>query len=298
MAGNLESLGIIESRLVALQEMETKAEEKGPTIGMARGVLTRFRKSLEARIKEYESRPWYMLIAPRSVFDTQALRRLQTVLTHAERMERRMEIVEEVLHTTRGDMLLLRQWLSNLRAISYAAMASVSNRGLVAFPPEMENLLRNEHFWVSAVWSSDDHGGGDGDRHHRHRHPLPVNYTTYHYLLKQTNDANAAWLQSQVPLLCDGSHLNNHDNSRNGADVRLISGSLLIICNLWNYELMLSSVEGDMLWGLQRSWVQEKRLAVERIRRSMHLDAEYVAQLAWDAYQMVEKGVVLPEYMH
>lgn len=62
-----------------------------------------------------------------------------------------------------------------------------------------------------------------------------------------------------------------------------------------------------MLWGLQRSWVQEKRLAVERIRRSMHLDAEYVAQLAWDAYQMIEKGggsgdrdigVVLPEYMH
>lgn len=62
-----------------------------------------------------------------------------------------------------------------------------------------------------------------------------------------------------------------------------------------------------MLWGLQRSWVQEKRLAVARIRRSMHLDAEYVAQLAWDAYQMIEKGggigdrdigVVLPEYMH
>ena len=36
---------------------------------------------------------------------------LQTVLTHAERMERRIEIVEEVLHTTRGDMLMLRQWL-------------------------------------------------------------------------------------------------------------------------------------------------------------------------------------------
>lgn len=309
VAGNLESLDIIESRLVALQEIETKAEEKGPTIGMARGVLTRFRKSLEARIKEYQSRPWYMLIAPRSAFDTQALLRLQTVLTHAERMERRMEIVEEVLHTTRGDMLMLRQWLSSLRGISHAAMASVSNRGLVAFPPDMENLLRNEHFWVSAAWSSDDHGeGGDGDRHHRHRYaPVPVNYTTYHYLLKQTNDANAAWLQSQVPLLCDGGHLNSHDTSRNRADVRIISGSLLMICNLWNYELMLSSVEGDMLWGLQRSWVQEKRLAVERIRRSMHLDAEYVAQLAWDAYQMIEKGggigdrdigVVLPEYMH
>lgn len=231
--------------------------------------------------------------------------------THScERMERRMEIVEEVLHTTRGDMLMLRQWLSSLRGISHAAMASVSNRGLVAFPPEMENRLRNKHFWVSAVWSSEDHGGGgDGDRHHRHRRhpPVPVNYTTYHYLLKQTNDAYAAWLQSQVPLLCDGGHLNNHDNSRNRTDVRIISGSLLMICNLWNYELMLSSVEGDMLWGLQRSWVQEKRLAVERIRRSMHLDAEYVAQLAWDAYQMVEKGggngdrdtgVVLPEYMH
>ena len=41
LAGNLGSLGIIESRLVALQEMEMKAEEKGLTIGMARGVLTR-----------------------------------------------------------------------------------------------------------------------------------------------------------------------------------------------------------------------------------------------------------------
>ena len=70
---------------------------------------------------------------------------------------------------------------------------------------------------------------------------------------------------------------------------------------------MLSSVEGNMLWGLQRSWVQKKRLAVERIRRSMHLDADYMAQSAWDAYQIGRKGggnrdrdtgVVLPEYMH
>ena len=77
----------------------------------------------------------------------------------------------------------------------------------------------------------------------------------------------------------------------------MVSGSLYVICNVWNYAMMISEFGNCVLESEQGSWVLKRLRATRRYKREIGADYEHVAGLAASVLQDFLNGTPVPKHV-
>lgn len=121
------------------------------------------------------------------------------------------------------------------------------------------------------------------------RQMLSVEHTRQHsnvfyYDLDMIDATDVSNLRSAIAQSCQESQ-----------NLNITSGSLFMVCSIWNQAMIISGLDDDVLSGIQRSWSVERRKAVGRYEKAIGADWESIASRVVGAYHDYQRGTPLPE---
>ena len=88
----------------------------------------------------------------------------------------------------------------------------------------------------------------------------------YQYNLDVIGGTNLSSCRSALAQLC--GEFRNDDT---------VSGSLYMICNIWNYVMTMQELDDDILNGVQRSWSVERLEAIRRYEKETAINYKHMA---------------------
>ena len=210
------------------------------------------------------------------------LPKLDEHYARGDRMRSRIYALMEIIPTYEIDSARLRTELYHLRtSFNYVASFEISSQGQIAIPATLQAQIRLSPFsWLRPSWGEGHKSGSSG------RDDTATASNIYHYNLDIVGETDISSLRSAIAQLC-----------RERVNHNMISGSLYMICNIWNYATTISELDNDMLEGVQRSWVLERLEAIRRYEKEIGAEYEYVARLAAKVYQDSLRTTPVPEYL-
>ena len=194
--------------------------------------------------------------------------KIQTYEEHYARGERirgSIFTLWETIHDFRKDNNRLRAEIRDFR-IGYKsdALYDISSQGLVALPPKVQAAI------PKAPWVTPDNGSNE----------------LFRYDLHEVDDAEISDLRNTIAQLCQ-----EHGN------YNLVSGSLYMVCRVWNYAKAMSAFDDALLDGVQRSWVLARIHAIRRFEKEIGADLEEIARLTEIVYGNYRRGAAVPDYL-
>lgn len=210
--------------------------------------------------------------------DSTEAQELHRYYARSERILQRLRVLMEALVVYRDATGKLQSELSQFRtSLNLDISFEISPTGQMAIPPIVEKTLGpSSFFWLNG--RNSDYRDCTGN--------IP-SIIDYHYHLDKVNASDISDMRSALLQLCEMR-----------TNVHIVSGSLYMICTLWNYALTVSSFDDGLFNGVQRSWVLERREAIDRFRKKIGTDEEHVASDIASALKAYDQGTPIPEYLH
>jgi hypothetical protein len=279
-----ESLAALDRIEVSFSTMQA-AHGSGPLfqrLEAASEAIDLYQSKLNQTIDVFKDVSLLQQILSHIYFERKELRTLNEHYARGNRMRSRIRALMEIIPMYEIDSAKLKTELYHLRtSFNYVASFEISSQGLIAVPATLQAQIRLPPFsWLRSSW-------GEG---HKSRRSGLDNITTasniHQYNLDMVGDIDISSLRSAIAQLC--RERTNHN---------MISGSLYMICNIWNYAMIISELDSDLLGGVQRSWVLERLEAIRRYEKEIGAEYEYMARLAASVYQDFLRATPVPEYL-
>lgn len=214
--------------------------------------------------------------------DREELGTLDEHYARGNRIRNRVHALMEIIPMYEVDAARLKTQLHHLRtSFNYAASFEISSQGLIAIPATLQAQIRRLPFsWLRSSWREGPASSSSG------LDQITTASNGHQYNLDMVGDIDIFSLRSAIAQLC--RERTNHN---------MISGSLYMICNIWNYAMTISELDSDLLGGIQRSWVLERREVLRRYDQEIGAEYEYMARLAASVYHDFLHGSRVPEYL-
>ena len=258
----------IDESLAALDRIETTQDNMQGTTSLdslsqpfdlATNAIWVYQRGLTEQIQRLKNASfWTIFYQPKGV------RALEEHYALSSRMRDSIASLVETNLLYRANQAKLRTKLNHLRAgFRYIAAFDFSPQGRIALP----RVLDHRSSWLQPV---------EGE-----------SPSTHDYNMDMALERNISTIRLEIAQSCEGP-TNTH----------IISGSLFMICNMWHYAAMMSGLEDDLLKGVQRSWLLQRKKARHQYKKEIRADDEYVARRAAKVYDDFVRGTSVPKYIH
>lgn len=256
-----ESLAALDRIETTQDEMQraTSSDSSSQSVDLATHAIWVYQRDLTEQIERIKRASYWTIF-----FQPKAVRALEKHRALSHRIQDSLASLLETKVLYQADHAKLRTGLNQLRAgFRDIAAFDLSPQGRIALPRGLEHRSS----WLQPI---------EGE-----------SPSTYYYNMDMAEEVNLSTIRWEIAQSCKGP-----------TNTQIISGSLWMICNTWHYATIMSGLEDDLLTGVQRSWVLERKKARDRFQKEIRADDEYVAKLAAKVYNDFVRGTAVPEYIH
>ncbi|KAL8764935.1 MAG: hypothetical protein Q9209_007809 [Squamulea sp. 1 TL-2023] len=236
------------------------------------------------RVSEPSSlRRYFAQILPES----EEVRALREHHARAFRIQNSIQMLNKAMSMHEENAAKLKEELHYFRSsFSHGNPFEISVHGLVAIPPILQAQIRLPVYdFIQPSWEAERRSSRlTADNHNKSTTASPIDIYRYHFNMVTTT--NISSLRPAIAHLCQERWNRN-----------MVSGSLYMICNIWNHALMISELDSEMLASVQRSWVIERLRALKRYGKEIGAEEENIASLAKEVMRKFKRGTKVPEFL-
>lgn len=255
LADTKEALGNIDGSLLSIQSSGNSSNLTELLGAATRGMMA-YQQNLDQNMNALKDKVLFGGLI-RTIFgESQEIKKLKQYHALVSHILVRLGSINATVARCEVDSRSLKVGLSQLRrSFEYSPNFEFSPAGFISIPPSLSAQLKSPPFTLLKQSSGFDNESGS-----KETKPFP-SYDKWEYDLDKVISTNVLTRRTAIADWC-----------QDGGNYVMRSGFLYTVCNIWSQAKLMSTLDDDLLSGVQRSWIMEREKAIHRYEKTIGLD--------------------------